>query len=142
MNLMFCDMTVKQVACLSQKIGIKKYELWEIGDYGRTHWHTKDFLSHLIASKQIDSLIKMGYTSHAAMFFTVIGGSPRVNKKNLALLGSPMGFGHICELLEDPYWKDVPVDTVSTKGLFRKTIEIVVDFEQLIAAKTGGSRHI
>jgi hypothetical protein len=93
MLLVSQNITVRQLIILSIGFGFKRCELWTDRAYVQTHHPNKKFLSHRIASKKIDLLIKAGFSDLSATKLVLLEGEQKVNKKNLALLGEPTYVG-------------------------------------------------
>lgn len=127
------NVTVRQIVCLLISCGFQKCELWTERAYVNVHHKTKRFRSHRIAAKKMDLLHKAGMAYKDAQKLVILEGEQKVNKTNLSLLGKPLWTGTVEELsntVEDLFneqnLRNKSVLDCSIKGLFRKTIQIII----------------
>lgn len=120
---------LKQLVFLFVNKGFKKCEIWEEREYLQTHFGTHKWRSHIIASRKIDLLHKIGLSYTNAQKFVIMEGRQKVNKDNLALLGSLIWIGSIDELSNQRNLWDKNVTDFHIKGIFRNKIEILVKKE-------------
>lgn len=131
MLLVTQNITVRQLIILSIGFGFKRCELWTDRAYVQTHHPNKKFLSHRIASKKIDLLIKAGLSDRAALTLVSLEGEQKVNKKNLALLGEPTYVGTLDGLGNKDkadLWDKLVFEFYVT-GIVRKKVIIVTQEE-------------
>lgn len=106
--------------------GFEKCEIWKDSDYIRTHCGTKKWRSHKIASKKMDILQDIGFSSKDAQRLVIMEGSQKVNKKNLSLLGSSLVVGSVEELCNHSELWDYTVTDIIIKGITRRKLIIKV----------------
>lgn len=126
-NILLDDcITLKELSYLFIHKGFTSCEIWTEEDYLATHFLSKSLLSHQIASKKIDILVKNGFSRKYAQWFVFWEGKQKANKKNLSLLGTPIWTGTIEELSNETLLYDKIVSDCHFRGIFRRKIDIIV----------------
>ena len=127
------DITVKQLIFLLNSCGFKKCEIWTCNAYVRVNCGSKAYRAHRIASEKMDLLYNAGLDYKDAQKLSITEGKQNVNKRNLALLGTPIWAGDwngIIEKLYDKHRQDVLDKIVCDcyiKGFFRNKIQIITE---------------
>lgn len=127
------DITVKQLIFLLNSCGFKKCEIWTCNAYVRANCGSKEYRAHRIASAKIDLLFNAGLDYKDAQKLVIMEGKQKANKRNLALLGTPIWTGdwnRVIEELHDKHKQAVLNKIVCNcyiKGPFRNKIQIVID---------------
>lgn len=119
--------TIKQLIILLMNCKFKRCELWTEKEYRLTHSHTKKFRSHMIASKKMDLLAKLGMDYKDAQKWIILEGKQKVNKKELSILGTPLWTGKMEELSNNADFLNMQVCDCYTEGLFRRKIIIILN---------------
>ena len=122
------NVTIKQCVNLALAFGFRKCELWTTKDYAATHT-TRSRMSHMIATKKINMLLEIGVDYSHAYWAVMMEGRQKLNKRNMALLGLPIWTGTLSELYNSPHMWNKMVDSCHVKGLFRKTVQIIIEKE-------------
>lgn len=119
------NVTIKQCVNLALAFGFRKCELWTDKDYAATHTN-RARMSHMIATKKINLLLEIGVDYAHAQRAVIMEGRQKLNKRNMSLLGSPIWAGTLSELYNSPHMWNKMVDSCHVKGLFRKTVQIIL----------------
>lgn len=118
--------SMKQLVFLLINGGFRKCRLWREKEYIITHRGTKEWRSHLIASRKMEILKSYGISDMDAQRLVIMEGKQRVNKKNLSLLGKPIWTGSFEELSNKQELFEEVVNNVHIVGLFRDKVEIIL----------------
>lgn len=121
------NILLKQLVFLLVNKGFKKCEVWNEGEYVKAHNGTKEWRSHAIASKKIEILHNNGLSYADAQKAVILHGAQKVNKQNIALLGTPIWNGGIEELSNNQQLWNKQVRNCFIKGLFRKKVIILLE---------------
>lgn len=121
------NILLKQLVVLLVNKGFKKCEVWDEGEYLKAHKGTKERRMHSIASKKIEILHSNGLSYADAQKSVIMQGAQKVNKKNIALLGTPIWSGSVEDLSNNQQLWSKSVSNYFIKGLFRKKIVILLE---------------
>lgn len=121
------NLTVEKILCLMMSEGFSKCEIWKESDFIRTHCGTKKWRSHSIASKKMNILQDIGFSSKDAQRIVIMEGCQKLTKANLSLLGQPLAIGSIEELSNHTEFQDSIVTGIEIKGIRRNKLIIKIN---------------